>query len=105
MVAVKSPYELWEASQRWRQDLFRRATHKALDIPEDDVNINTKSGMGWKELLVIGVILLTGMGGVGWLLKDKTPAPPANMSVSDTAYDVLFFDAEGNPINVSPAGE
>lgn len=111
MVATKSPYDLWEASQQWRQNAYRKAVHKALDIPEDDVNINTNSGMGWKELLVGGVVMLATIGGMGWLLKDNPPLvpplppPPANTAVLDSAYDVLFFDAEGNPISISPLEE
>ena len=51
-------YPRWTANAIWRDKLAEKATKKALDIPDDDVNINTRSGMTWKELAVLGVIAL-----------------------------------------------
>jgi len=50
--------------ERWRSSLHRRACHKALDIPTDeDVNINnSRTGIGLKEILAIGML---GTGGIG----------------------------------------
>ena len=53
----------------WQGRLHRKATHKALDIPDDeDMNISTSStsGLGWKELLSIGTIGLVGIGLLLW---------------------------------------
>ncbi len=52
-------FERWNANRLdWQGKLERRAAHKALDIPlEDEVFVQAnKSGLGWKELLVVGLI-------------------------------------------------
>ena len=46
----------WGRNADWRDNLEKRATHKALDIPEDDVNISVQKGMGWKELAIVGAL-------------------------------------------------
>lgn len=45
---------LWYRNQVWQDKLAKKAAHRATDIPEDDVQINTnKTGMG--ALGVMGV--------------------------------------------------
>jgi len=61
---------------RWRDDLNRRFTHKALDLPLDDmqIHVNRENGIGWRELAVLGVFLVL----AAWLLGTwfhATPAP------------------------------
>lgn len=34
-------YDFWKANQQWKDKLYKKASHKALDIPEDDMNINS----------------------------------------------------------------
>lgn len=92
----------WHKSIKWQDDLHRRACHRALDMPEDDMNIRT--GLGWKELAVIGAMVL-GAGGLGiWgTSTPETPQPqPPATAPGDSEYDVRFFDADGKPIDLEP---
>ena len=89
---------IFDRNQVWRDKLAERASHKALNIAPDDMEINTRtqSGMGWKELAVIGGALLG-----GWWMMNGTPGtePPAAVT-PDTEYDVRFFDQHGELIDV-----
>lgn len=99
----------WREANKWQQSLHRKATHKALDIPDDmgDIEANKviNSGMGWKELAVLGGL---GLGGL-YVVNDKgeqvplTP-PPAVVQpaqpIPDSEYEVRFFDKDGNQIMV-----
>lgn len=100
---TNGPYEQWQHATAWRQKLLKRASHKALDVPEEDVNITTTTGMGWKELAIVAVVMMAGFGGLAWFLKPPAPVQHPGVSVADTAYDVLFFDADGNPISIPRA--
>lgn len=103
------PYRSWVGAELWRNRLQRRATHKALDIADDEMDFNQsiQKGMGWKELAVIAA---TGLGAAHLLTKnsDQAPAPvpqavvqPAVPSpLADSEYEVRFFDVNGNPIDV-----
>ena len=75
---------------------MRRATHKALDVPDEDVNIRT--GIGWKELAVIAAMVL-GAGGVAAYFQQSPPVAPVSSPV-DSEYEVRFFDADGKPIKL-----
>lgn len=93
-------YGQFNKRNEWRHTLAKKATYKALDIPEeDDVNINVQKGYGWKELLVGGAVLLG-----GGLLASNHFQPPQAAPV-DSAYEVRFFDADGNPITVPNVSE
>ena len=87
----------------WTNDLHKKTIHKALDIPmEEDVNVNnSRVGLGWKELAVIAA---TGLGGTWMYQQQQQQTPPAlptqQAEPIDSSYEVLFFDAEGNPIKV-----
>jgi hypothetical protein len=69
-------WTLWRRNQAWRDNLARRATHKALDIPEDDMQISVRQGMGWKELAVVALLTAGGVAG-GMYLADRRDAPTA----------------------------
>lgn len=72
-------YGEWLRSSRWRDRLAKKATHKALNIPEDDTDIRNTTqhfnGLGWKELIVLGAMML---GGFYLLQAARQPveAPP-----------------------------
>lgn len=101
-------WPLWTRQQEWRQKLERKATHKALDIPDDDMNItNTKTGISTGGAIGIaaaaGIPSLAAAAILGFaLLKDKSEPPKAvdPVTVNDTEYEVLFYDKDGNPISV-----
>lgn len=91
-------YGNYLAGQQWRQKLAKKATHMALDIPEDDVQITNQNqtGMGWKELATIGAVML----GLGWAWVFHASAPSTAPAVPDSEYNVRFYDAQGQPIEV-----
>lgn len=114
-------YGVYQAAADWRDNLYRKACHKSLDIAEDDMgDINApkttsiNNGLGWKELLAFGGLALGGY----WLLAERTPeptvppvvpaieapplAPPPPYHVPDNEYEVRFYDAHGNLIDVEP---
>ena len=67
--------------ERWQDKLYQKLAHKSLDIPDDDMNLNVKTGMGWKELLAIGTVCCGGAGLASYLTgRDHVPPtvqPPA----------------------------
>lgn len=76
----------------WRDKLSRRAAHKALNIPLDDViqanRIN--SGVTWKEIAAGGAVL-AGLLGAGKYLFDppQAPSPAPAAAASDTDTDTI----------------
>jgi hypothetical protein len=75
-------WHLWAKNQQWRENLAKRAAHKSLDVPEDDMVINaprteTRNGLG-----PLAAVALTAAGGVpsailaGYMMMNR-PAPPA----------------------------
>lgn len=96
----------WHDAVKRQTRLHERAIHKALDIPEvEDVqNVGNKFGMTWKELAVIGAVLLGGYGAHNYFSSEVTQSPQAATTQGaapvDSEYEVRFFDADGNPVSV-----
>ncbi|MBX3450597.1 MAG: hypothetical protein KF777_13600 [Planctomycetaceae bacterium] len=120
---VEGWWHAWGRNQRWRDNLHRKVTHKALDIVDDDMAVTvTKSGIG--TLGVIGIALAAGVPGAGVGLMalqmlsnlpqaapQPPPAPvspppaavaPAAAPDVERAFRILFFDKDRNPIEVKP---
>lgn len=111
------PYGRWAENEAWKQRLQRRGCHKALDIAEEmdfkqDIDNSRQTGMGWKELAVIGAMLL-GAGGMSLLgikmFSDDNNVPQQTQQTTpnqeylppvDSDYMVRFWDKDGNPIDV-----
>ena len=99
-------YGWWHNSVKWQDKLHRKTAHKALDIPEDDPVINAnKYGMGWKELAAIGLLMAGGMGGTAYVMSQQQqqaapPPVPQQASPADAGYEVVFYDAGGNQIQL-----
>jgi hypothetical protein len=94
----------------WQQKLDKKLAYKALDIPmDDDMQISTTNGIGWKELAVVAGALLGG----GWLYcNSQAPAPIAPPAVVapqvetiNQDYELRFFDADGNLIELPNISE
>lgn len=96
-------YGVFQKGDDWKQSLNRKAAHKALDIAEDmPINVrNERHGMGWKELLAIGLLGmaglgttgggLLGLGGLAYLLaKQKPPVAEAPAEFTDTDTDTQY---------------
>ena len=68
---------LWQKTADWQDRLHKRAAHKALNIPEEDVITSTtvtNSGLGWKELLLIAA-LMAGTGAGAYYLSGGSADP------------------------------
>ncbi len=61
------------------------------------------SGLGWKELAVLGAL---GLGGYYVATQpNEVPQPIPQVEPADSAYEVRFYDKDGNLIEVPRHGE
>lgn len=104
-------WQLWTNHMNWKDQLHRKASHKALGIPEGEdlqvTNANqSQNGLGWKELAVIGATALGG-GALynNWNWGLGRDNPPAATSPVDSEYEVRFYDANGNLIEIPNISE
>jgi hypothetical protein len=100
-------YGRYQRGEDWWNRLHKKAAHKALDIPMDeDLHVNnSRNGWGWRELLVLGGLALA-----GWMLyqqQTSTPQPgtPPPQAPADSEYEVRFYDAAGNLIDIPNVAE
>lgn len=111
-------YGFWAQREGWKDKLQKKATHKALNIPEiDDMNIttttnNTSSGVGALGLALASGIPTLGVAGLaaamltGLFDKAPQPATPNPAAVKDTIdVEVIFYDEDGNPRSVPHISE
>lgn len=108
----RSVWARWAKHEDWADALQRKATYKALDIPDDDMQIvnasKTQTGAGGGAIaaaaLAGGIPATVLAAALGLSSLKGTPSPPAAnppaVSVPDTSYDVLFYDKDGNEITV-----
>jgi len=100
-------YGKFQKSHDWRDKLHRLLAHKSLDIGLDDDmhvdNSRTHLGITWKELAVVGGLILGAFYLYGqWNIQAPQQSPAVGTPPVDSEYEVRFFDAEGNPIDVKP---
>jgi len=96
-------YGKYQESEDKKRKLFLRSAHKALDIGDDDMNISPKTtttinGVGWKELLAVAAV-----GGAfyfGSQTSNIINVPSNHVGPVDSEYQVLFYDKDGNAIDV-----
>jgi len=107
-VDTKYLYGHYQKARDWREDFVKENAYKSTDtVPPEDMNItNTKTGIGTLGAIGIGTVAsLPGLiMAVAALLKDD-PAPqpppvPAAVSPADSEYEVLFYNAKGELIDV-----
>ncbi len=112
-----SIWQRWARRQDWTDELQRKAVHKALDIPDDDMQIvnASKTNTGASGGAVTAAALAGGIPATvlaamlgfnamrGSQPQATTPAAPATAAVPDSAYDVIFYDKDGNTITVPRA--
>lgn len=94
-------YGVFESNQRWRDRLARRASHKALNMTDEEMQISVRNGITWRELLALATIAsaLIGGGLVGLKqLLPTTPPPVQQVQGSDTDTDTLYdFSISSGP--------
>ncbi len=115
----KNIWQRWGRKQDWQNDLEKKAAYKSFDIPEEDdtnltkTNTTTNTGASGGAIAAaalaggIPATVLAAMVGLSSMRGSQpqaaTPAAPPAVSVPDSAYDVLFFDAQGNQVAVPRA--
>jgi len=95
----------YDAHRKWMDRLHRRATYKALDMADDDENVQITSnrGLTWRELAVIGAMVLGGaaLAARTWDAPHAPQQPtPTAAGPVDSDYEVRFYDAAGRLIEV-----
>ena len=95
----------------WQDRLYKYASHKALDIPVDEMGDINANRIGIGAVGVAAIAAAVGIPPVAlaafllWSQMDDKgdpspiPEPPA-VVVPDTEYEVRFYDRDGNPIVV-----
>jgi len=95
----------WQKRTDWQDKLYRKAAHKSLDIPDDDMQINSnKSGVG--ALGLTGVALAAGLPGAlmafQMLRGPETPVAPVvhppQIKVDDLNLKVRWWVDENGDI-------
>jgi hypothetical protein len=96
-------YGRFEAGEAWKRKLQRKGAYKALDMADDDmgdIHAN-RIGMTWKELTAVAALVGGAIVATAHLTHDRaSPQVPAAVAPPDSEYEVRFFDAHGNPIEV-----
>lgn len=90
-------YGEYTRTERWRDALSKRLAHKALDIPDDEMQINvdkSKKGLGAKELIAMGVLVAGGAYGGSLLTR-----PPASVPLPEPVIVQQSLD-DTDTINV-----
>lgn len=94
-------YGEYMARVRWRDKLQRKASHKALDVPDGD-GTNIINGISGKHLLGVGALVLAGL--LGWRGLDRLQSQGVSPSVPVPSqaqeYDVTFW-VDGEEITVT----
>ncbi len=104
-ISQDSLYGDYREMLKAKEKLHLRAAHKALNIPEDDMQINAnRTGLG--PLGAIGIALVSSLVPGGFLLwsllgqaASQLPTPNASKP-PDSEYEVRFYDKDGKLINV-----
>ncbi len=83
-------YDEYNKGQEWKRSLQRKVTHKALDIPDDDVdiNVNNSTTNSGRALLLAVLAGALGAGGpmLGYLLsRPATNVAPQTQPADTTA--------------------
>ena len=101
----KQLYGRYQEAEDKRQKLGLKVAHKALDIPEDDMQINankTTNGVGAKGL--IGVALAAGLPAAGLATAIMLKGPETNAAVptptvpihtpADKSFDAIYEEQQ-----------
>ena len=94
-------WKVWQKNQTWRDSLARRAAHKALDISDEDMTIDS-SRRGLGALGTIGVALAAGLGPalMAFFLMRQSPVAAPVDSGQEKDFIIKFYDDQGREISV-----
>lgn len=105
----QSIWRRWGRHQDWAQKVEEQAVRKALDIPDNDLNIDaskTQTGAGTGALAAAALaggfpatILAVALG-IGAMRGPSTTTSPMQSAVPDSEYEVRFYDKDGKLIDV-----
>lgn len=97
---MTSPYEFWKTQKEKTHNLYLKAAHKALDIPEDDMNINVKKGISTAAFL--GAMFLTGglATGIPLLMNFLQQPTVSQQKPIDSEYEVRHYNMDGELIKI-----
>lgn len=93
----------YQNQMRRRMRMGEQLARKSLNLPNDEMqNVGNRIGLGWKELAIVVAGLIAAGFGMSALRPppSDTTSPPA-----DSAYEVRFFDRDGNLIDVPHVSE
>jgi hypothetical protein len=102
--------------QEWRDRLYRKAAHKSLDIPDPeaeemgDISVShVKNGIGLKEILATGALVLGGIGLwqapallAAFRALQPIPAQPAPVAPQPGTSTTIERDYEIGPVKIEP---
>lgn len=106
-------YPEWQRHSREKNNLYLKAVHKALDLPEDE-EMNVTTGMSGKAVALIAAAAGLGPAAALFALlpalmgdRNEKPAAPekpvpvvGSADPADSEYEIRFYDSDGNLINV-----
>ena len=104
-------YGEYTRAQKWKDKLFRKGCHKALDIPDDDMQIHTHN-QGITGRHIVALFGLAMAAAMGW--RALQPVPPATQrpvgsttspgdvsrSITSQEFKVEFWADDGTEIRV-----
>jgi len=90
-------YGRYQRQEDWRNNLHRKVAHKSLDIPEtDDVNVdNSRHGIGMKELIAIGAMVIGGPLAYAAFTQFMKPESDQKPPVSSGPVVLVHQDRQG----------
>ncbi len=101
----KALFGEYTRAQKWKDNLFRKGCHKALDIPDDDMQIHTHN-QGITGRHIVALFGLAMAAAMGWRALQPAPTPAIpnagndHSAVSPQEFKVEFWAEDGTEIDV-----
>ncbi len=110
----KALYGEYTRAQKWKDKLFRKGCHKALDIPDDDMQIsNHTQGITGRHIVALfGLAMAAALGWRALQPIPQTSSGPVQVLPAASEqplpvvqeYKVEFWADDGTKLRVSPDG-
>jgi len=91
-------FEDWRRAKEWQDKLYKKAAHKALDIPEDDMEINVSNkGIGpWGGIGIALAAAAVPGALAAWLAIRPQECPPAGKTLpADQEIEIHWHIKDG----------